>query len=160
MEFNENENESNQPTNSPNTKIRLQGVNRLNWELCANLELEDYQQKYLPFNLFSLAQCAYEGGEPYAVYYGEELVGFMVIAFYSSIPWITRIMIDKKHQGNGYASKALKLAINQLKQKTHVYEIRTSISKKNALAEHLFTSVGFLRKDQIDDKEFTMVLEW
>lgn len=138
-------------------KINFHPVNRFNWEAITKLSVEEDQKGYIPNNLFSLAQCAYEGGEPYAIYFGSELVGFMVISIFSDIPWITRIMIDKEKQGNGYAFKALNTIINNIKQKTGVYEIRTSIARKNALAEHLFSSVGFKRKADIDAKEFTMV---
>ena len=140
--------------------IKLQPITRLNWEQCIALEPEDVQKKHIPSNLFSLAQAHYEQCEPFGIYFGEKMVGFLMICYFSQIPWITRIMIDKEFQGNGWGAKALQEAIAYIKSKTGVYEIRTTIASSNALAEHLFTQAGFKRKSDIDEKEFMMVKEW
>lgn len=142
------------------SKVKLQPITRVNWEQCIALEPEDYQQKYLPSNLFSLAQAHYENCEAFGIYSEDKMVGFVMICYFSQVPWITRIMVDKEEQGNGYGAKALKETIEYIRKKAGVYEIRTTIAKSNAMAEHLFTSAGFKRKGDIDDKEFMMTLEW
>ena len=143
-----------------NQEVKLQPITRLNWEQCIALQPEDYQQKYIPSNLFSLAQAHYEHCEAFGIFCDDKMVGFLMICYFSQVPWITRIMVDKEHQGKGVGAKALKEATEYIKKKAGVYEIRTTIASSNALAEHLFTQAGFKRKGEIDDKEFMMVMEW
>lgn len=140
--------------------IRLESLTRFNWETATRLSVTEDQQKFIPSNLFSIAQSRFEDSEPYVILHDEEPVGFLLIVRFSGVYWITRIMIDQFHQGKGYGAIALEKAVSMLKQRKGVDEIRTSVARKNLEAEHLFFQAGFRRMQDVDGKEFVMKLEW
>lgn len=140
--------------------IELHPLTRFNWEEIAKLKTAEDQIDFLPTNLFSIAQARFEPSELFGVYVQEEAVGFIMLCKWAEIYWITRIMIDERHQGNGYGKTALQKIIQYLKNKPGTKEVRTSILHKNAFAEYLFTTAGFERTSRLDDKEFVMKLSW
>lgn len=139
--------------------IKLVPLSRNNWERAIALQLADDQKAYMPDNLFSIAQSKFEPtAELLGVYHGTIMVGFIMVCTYSGVPWITRIMIDKDHQGKGLGREAFAAITQRLLKKPGVTEIRTTVSAKNAPAEYLFHSMGFVRTGDLDDKEFVMKL--
>lgn len=136
--------------------VSLQPLTRFNWEAVANLQVAEEQAEYIPSNLYSIAQSRFEPIEPFGIYADEEPVGFLAMGKWSDVHWITRVMIDARFQGKGYGKAALNAALQNLKNKTGVDEVRTSIAHPNALAEYLFYSAGFRRAGRLDSKEFLM----
>ena len=140
--------------------IRLEPLTRFNWETAIRLSVSEDQQPFIPSNLFSIAQSRFEDSEPFLIVHDEEPVGFLLIVRFSGVYWITRIMIDQFYQGRGYGPIALQKAVDLLKQRKGVDEIRTSVARKNLEAENLFLQAGFRRLQEVDGKEFVMRLEW
>lgn len=143
------------------TMIRLEPLNLTNWHHASNLSVEEDQQKFIPNNLYSIAQAKFEpNSEVLGIYKDSRLVGMMIVAMWSGVYWISRIMIDRFEQGNGYGTKAIELAKKYIFDKRNVKEIRTSIARENAAAEYVFHQNGFRRMGEVDDKEFTMRVEY
>lgn len=143
--------------------ITLEPLNRTNWEAACNLKLPEEQRRFIPDNVHAVAQSKFEPCDPYAVVRRQnetaEIVGFLMICRWSGLYWVTRIMIDEQYQGENYGGRALEEAIKQIRLRPDAFEIRATIDARNALAEHLFTSKGFRRIGQPDDKEIVMSLE-
>jgi diamine N-acetyltransferase len=123
--------------------IHISALTRFTWEKAASLELEDYQQDFMPSVLYSLAQSKFENLFPYGIFEGDKLVGFLMYGEFSGRCWINRIMVDKRFQQQGVGSTALRHLIDLLRGHPKCQEIRTSFSRKNALAEYFFRSAGF-----------------
>jgi diamine N-acetyltransferase len=70
-------------------------------------------------------------------------VGYVVLARFAGVHWITRLLVDQQHQRKGYGQKILRLAIQQLRQQNRASEIRTGISRNNIVAQYLFEKMGF-----------------
>jgi diamine N-acetyltransferase len=70
-------------------------------------------------------------------------VGYVVLARFAGVHWITRLLVDQQHQRKGYGEKILRLAIQQLRQRYQAVEIRTGISRNNIVAQYLFEKIGF-----------------
>ena len=127
--------------------LSLRPVTSENWNAVARLEVRDDQSKFIAPNSYSLAQAAYESGNtPVAIYDDEALVGF---AMYTHEPWqgefgIVRMMIDKQHQGKGYGRQAVLALCNVLRRIPGCTSIILSVAKENALAWHLYQSIGFV----------------
>ena len=139
-------------------KVTVRPLNRFNWEMAVNLELEDYQSDFLPDNLYSIAQAKFEDLEPMGIFAGEAMVGFAMYGNFGGVCWINRIMVDKHHQEKGYGKKAVKIILDKLKTRPDCDEIRTSFVKQNALAEYFFSSMGFVRiADGLDGE---IVMRW
>jgi diamine N-acetyltransferase len=135
--------------------VQLLPLTRHTWEL----QVAEDQQGYIPANLFSIAQASFEQSELFAIYHQNTVVGFLALATYAQIPWVTRIMIDARYQGQGYGKATLAAIVPKLLSRPGVHEVRTSISSSNAAAEYLFAQAGFVRSGDIDEREFVMIRE-
>ena len=62
-------------------------------------------------------------------------------------------MIDKVHQGKGYAKAALLEVINELQQKPDCEEIWLSFEPENTRARQLYLSLGFEDTGQVMEGE-------
>lgn len=139
--------------------VKLVPLTRNNWERALELEPADDQRDFLPPVIHAIAQSRFETSDLYAVYVEGLMVGFAMVCYFSLIPWITRFLIDRRHQGNGYGREALAALVHRLLSKPGVSEIRTTVALKNAGGEYLFHSLGFQRTGEIDGREIVMRLE-
>jgi diamine N-acetyltransferase len=137
--------------------IRLEPLTLTNWEQAVDLAVEEDQQAFLPSNLISIAQSKFEpDSEVMGIYKDQRLVGMLILAKWSGLYWITRLMIDRFEQGNGYGSKAIELAVKLVFDKRNVKEVRTTVAKGNTHAEYVFVKNGFEHMGQLDDKEVVL----
>ncbi|MCS7073228.1 MAG: hypothetical protein NZ108_02050, partial [Bacteroidia bacterium] len=75
--------------------LQMVPLNRMNWEVFANLHVQDSQQAFLPMNLISSAQSRFEPSDLFGFQLQGEPVGFAMVGYWSGIAWINRLMIDK-----------------------------------------------------------------
>ena len=141
---------------SSNARLQIKPLLRLNWEDATRLQLHDYQEDFLPSVLHSLAQSKFENLFSYGIFEGEEMVGFLMYGEFDGICWINRLMIDKAHQERGLGRLAVLQLLDMLRKHPRCQEIRTSFSRKNALAEYFFKSVGFTPIGEGMDTEIVM----
>jgi diamine N-acetyltransferase len=141
---------------STEQRIQIKPLTRFNWEQAIQLQLHDYQEDYLPSILFSIAQSKFENLFPYGIFEGERMVGFLMYGEFDAICWISRFMIEKDSQEQGIGKTALRQLLNLLRNQPKCKEIRTSFSRKNALAEYFFRSQGFEAIGDGMDKEIVM----
>ena len=118
-------------------------LNRFNWENYLKIEISPQQQQFCPSVLYSLAQAYFENITAFGINFDEKPVGFITYANFSGIFWISRVMIDIRHQQKGIARAALVSLIDSLFRKAPNTEIRTSFSPENKAARNLFQSLGF-----------------
>ncbi|MEM4326480.1 MAG: GNAT family N-acetyltransferase [Candidatus Pacearchaeota archaeon] len=133
--------------------LRIEPVNRFNWEHCARLSLFDEQLKFIPSNLYTIAQSKYENLELYALYLDHIPIGMAAIGYFAKVYWISRIMIDKNYQKLGYGTSFLKLLLAKITNDRKSYEIRTAIHPENLHAQRLFKKEGFELLGQMEDGE-------
>ena len=86
-----------------NTEVKLISLNENNWYTCCELKVSDEQAKFIEPNAISIAQSKFEPTlKPYAIYFGEKIVGFLMFNAEEEElggHWIYRIMVDKDFQG-------------------------------------------------------------
>ncbi|WP_083497020.1 GNAT family N-acetyltransferase [Brevibacillus choshinensis] len=90
-------------------------------------------KEHVTSNALSLAQAKVEPEWiPKAIYADDQLVGFTVYGFEmkNSFYFITRLMLDYRHQGKGYGKAALLLVIEEFKN-MGTQEIYTSFVSTN-----------------------------
>lgn len=115
-----------------NTMILLKDVNHSNWISCIELDVTNEQRQYMNPNVFSLAEAFVHSGTrkdaeeyyrciPFAIYNNDDIIGFAMLTYETETDYdnkpayeIYRIMIDKKHQGNGYGKTALGLLLEYI----------------------------------------------
>ena len=154
--------------------VSLQPVTEENYEAVIELKAPE---ELVADNTFSLAQAyislkeSLEEGEPeytetpYAIMNDDEVVGFLMFTYEdgedinagSDIFWLSRFMIDNKHQGKGYGKAALALFIDLIRSKPHgkeVSHIYTSVVPIAPVAPKLYESMGFVKTGgMIEDEE-------
>ncbi|MGE4000467.1 MAG: GNAT family N-acetyltransferase [Planctomycetaceae bacterium] len=137
-------------------ELTLRDVTRQNWVDCIRLSLHDYQLGYVAGNAATIAESKFK---PHyhlrAIYNAEQLVGMLAYCHETDpedieLYWIFRLMIDKDHQRNGYATKAMKLAMLEIAQ-LGGKRIRTMHKPQNTVAAALYGQLGFHIIGALDD---------
>ena len=141
-------------------KVHLRKVTRNNLRECLGLQVNDSQinlvatpaqslaEAYVDTNLFPLAvydsaACGYE--QPKV-----PMIGFTMYEIVAGVGFITRLMIDRKYQHQGYGRATLIEVIRRLKLRSDVEVIETSYRKENEVAARLYQSLGFRQWDTSD----------
>jgi len=157
--------------------ITLQPITEDNFEDVLRLRASE---DFVATNAYSLAEAycdlkeAIDNGEqyhkycysiPYAIAKDETIVGFLKMNFEDGedinagddIYWLSRFMIDEKHQGKGYGKAAMEVFIDFVKSKPHGYEVKyiyTSVVPNNHIATKLYERVGFVKTgNQLDGED-------
>lgn len=146
--------------------INLQPITWDNWDAVSKLSVEESQKKYIASNEVSLMQAyvfwTEESRPPmaFAIYNGEELVGFTMFVFYDESDYqnddqpfyhLWRFMIDKEHQGKGYGKAAMVKVLEYLKTMPQgkAPSIYLSYDRDNHVARKLYASLGFVETGEI-----------
>lgn len=138
-------------------KVHLRRVTQENFRECLNIQVAESQkglvatttqslaEAYVNSNLFPLAiydaaVCGYEQPEA-------PMIGFTMYEIAAGVGFITRLMVDKKYQRQGYAKATMIEVIRRLKLYPDVEIVATSYQKGNEIAAHLYQSLGFRQWD-------------
>ena len=141
--------------------IRLVDINKSNWmDVIFMTTNPDGQaticEEFVASNALSIVQSVFEENWTVkAVYADNILVGFTMYGYNDkeSFYEICRIMIDRKHQRKGYGKQALRLMIDELRQKSDCNGIYLSTDPNNRKAINLYEGFGFKNTGkEIDDE--------
>lgn len=134
-------------------QVTLRHVTRDNWEAVNELGLHPHQSMFVPTVAESVAKVYlrpdgdHVSYEPFAIYDGEEIVGFLMIAYEvedETAVWMNGFFIDKERQGHGYGRAAVQAAISLVKERfPNASEMRLTLNSSNSVAESLYRSLGF-----------------
>src|SRR5688572_26346334 len=126
--------------------VVLKLIDESNWLACAELKLADGQARFMPSNLFSIAQSKFfPHWHVVGIYDGDTLVGFAMygLDLTDNSMNLIRLMIDVQHQSKGYGKAALAAILAAIKQQYGTQTIWLSISPRNTTAERLYKRFGF-----------------
>ena len=142
--------------------ISLREITMENFHDCIHLELEDVQKNYVASNMYSLAEAKADGvSVPLAIYDGDTMVGFIMYDYNEGeqVGYISRLMVDRRHQRKGYGRYAMNQVIDRLRAYKDRKYIQTSYAPENAVAGKLYESLGFVKTGEISDGEVVCVLK-
>ncbi len=147
-------------------KITTQAVNEANWRAALALEIHPEQRDFTPTVAISLAKAYIQPDganyDPIAVYAGKTMVGFYSFVYYPgniTSCAIAGFLIDKAYQGRGYGRAALLHFLALVKRKyPQCTDIFLTVHPRNQVAQHLYTSVGFVKTGNVEDGEEIMRL--
>ena len=129
--------------------ITLKPITRENWRVCVGLTVEGMQKNFVATNAKSLAQAAYETQwRPMGIYADDEMVGFVMFgleAYQGKDVWdIIRVMVDTKHQGNGYGRAGIAQVLEIMRsEKPDITDVYISFVLQNDGARHVYSKLGF-----------------
>lgn len=133
----------------------LKAINENNWYACTQLEVSNEQKAVFPVPVvYWLAESAYCGMTPLALYADDELVGFSVYAVdpEDGSYWIMAFMIDQKYQNRGFGRTGMDALIRTIKAEHHCDTIVIGHRIENECASNLYTSLGFVEvsRDEVE----------
>ncbi len=143
--------------------IHLKEINQQNYQECMQLSVFESQRSYVATNVQSLAQAYIErkSVEPYAIYYNDIMVGFIMIIpddKHDKTMYVWRLMIDQRFQGNGYGKAAMRMIIDMVKSRQTYNSLELSVEPDNHNAIIFYESLRFVMTGEIDDGESVMRL--
>ncbi len=135
--------------------ITLRDITADNWEDVAELAVSEDQLDFVAPNWYSMLQVLFSEGEAYhqAIYHDDTLVGYAMMGQLhdDQTVYISRLMIDRAHQGKGYGRRALRLIIAHLQARYQPPVIQISFEPVNLAARHLYQSEGFHDTGAVDE---------
>lgn len=124
----------------------MKPIDHRNWYDCTQLEIAEEQQRVFPVPVvYWLAESAYCGFTPLAVYWDEQLVGFAVYAVDPDDGsfWIMAYMIGRQFQHKGLGRAGMEALIRHIKEKHGCDKIVLGHRPENERAAELYVSLGF-----------------
>lgn len=126
-------------------------------ERCIALDVHEAQRAYVAPVATYLATCDEEGvWTPVAVCRDDEVVGFAMWGHDrdEDSHWVGGVLVDRAHQRQGIARRALELLIERLASDPACREVALSYDADNAAARSLYASLGFVETgEETDDGE-------
>ena len=146
-------------------KVELRKIDSNNVAKCVELKVADEQRQYISSNEESLKEAAENENVAryFAIYADDEMVGFTMFAFDEEYEapndryWLWRFMIDKKLQGKGYGSLALKEIIKYFED-NGANNIKLSTKETNVTALSLYHKFGFKENGEMNGEEIVLQL--
>lgn len=137
--------------------VHLRRVTPENYEECLRLQVADAQRALVATNLQSLDEATTNPAYfPLAIYDRAALgwstppvpmIGFTMYELVAGVGFILRLMIDQRHQRQGYGRAAMLEMIRRLQLVPEVELIGTSHKHENTVASNLYRGLGFVDWD-------------
>lgn len=142
--------------------MELREITGDNYQRILNLSTGKGQEKFVTANLYSLAHAwvFQKTARPYALYEGEEPVGFIMLDWRpeEKTAEIWRFMIDHRYQGKGHGRRAMELALEKIRQARLFDRAQLYCVPGNETARALYHSLGFQETGNTLDGEIQMEL--
>lgn len=145
-------------------ELTLKPIDENNFMDAFQLKLAAGQEQFVSHPIRSLAQAyVYRNQcQPFGIYRGEQMVGYVMIIYDYDIPEydIWHMMIDEQYQGQGWGKMALKKCLEYIKSKPFGDSNRVVLTcnERNLVARHIYETVGFSLTGERDEEEVEMAL--
>jgi diamine N-acetyltransferase len=119
-------------------------------------------EEFILSNALSIVQAVYERTwVTKAIRHEGALIGFAMYGYCEkeNIYEISSIMIDRKYQGHGYGSEAVKTVLDEMKKIEGCREIYLSTDPNNERGIHIYEKMGFVNTGRIVDDEYLFCLK-
>ena len=127
--------------------MELREITGENYQQVLDLSTGAGQEKFVTANLYSLAHAwvFQKTARPYALYKGEEPVGFIMFDWRPEKKWVEiwRLMIDHRFQGKGYGRRAMELALEKIRRAGVFDRVQLYYMPRNEKARALYRNLGF-----------------
>lgn len=153
----------------PRDSLSLEEVTLANLRDVLALRVAPAQTAFVASVKHSLADAEFElDGHPWyrAAYAGATPVGFVMLS--DGIPpgnpellgpyYLWRLLIDHRHQGRGYGTRALDLCVDHVCEHPDARELWTSVVQEPGSPLPFYLRYGFEATDQVVDNELVLRL--
>ena len=143
--------------------MELRAITEQNYQKILDLSTGAGQEEFVARNVRSLAQAWVfrDRARPYALYEGEEPVGFIMFDWRPEKKWVEiwRLMIDHRFQGKGYGRAAVRKALEFLRESGLFDKVQINYVEENQGAKHLYRSMGFQETGAMEGNEVVMEMD-
>lgn len=143
--------------------MELRAITEQNYQKILDLSTGAGQEEFVARNVRSLAQAWVfrDRARPYALYEGEEPVGFIMFDWRPEKKWVEiwRLMIDHRFQGKGYGRAAVQKALEFLRESGLFEKVQINYVEENQGAKHLYRSMGFQETGAMEGNEVVMEMD-
>lgn len=143
--------------------MELRAITEQNYQKILDLSTGAGQEEFVARNVRSLAQAwvFQDRARPYALYEGEEPVGFIMFDWRPEKKWVEiwRLMIDHRYQGKGYGRAAVRKALEFLRESGLFDKVQINYVEENQGAKHLYRSMGFQETGAMEGNEVVMEMD-
>ena len=137
-------------------KVTLEALDANNWLKICDLSVSGEQKEIFPIpNVYWIGISRYEEkSELFAIKSGNEYIGLIGGGYDEDgiTGYINPLMIDRRHQKNGYAKPAIMLIIKHLRDNLNVDAIKVNHRRENIIAGKIYDSLGFCVYNETDDE--------
>jgi len=113
-------------------------------------------EKYIASNALSMVQAQFEEGWiTKAIEDDDKIIGFTMYGYCEEHDFyeLCRIMIDRKYQGKGLGTRAIRLVLEEMKQLPDCKEVYLSTDPKNQVGKYVYEKIGFVPENRKIDGE-------
>lgn len=132
-------------------------LNEKNWMDFAGLSVKESQRHFLADNIGIIARgYVYRSSEARVIGIVDDkiAVGLAMVRNIDEEPAcyeIQQFMIDRKYQGKGYGTEALRILLSEL-EKEHKYDcVEVCVKMDDVIALHIYKKLGFADTGYIDE---------
>lgn len=148
-------------------RVTLEDIDEENWREVAMLTTEEDHlpkvcEKYVPGNALSICQAFFEDTWTVRVAYcGHRPMGFVMYGYCEEYDFyeLARLMIDVRHQGKGFGSIVLGLAIEEIMELEECESLYIRMNPENIRAKHIYEKAGFVDSGKMAGNEAVYVLD-
>ncbi len=133
--------------------IELRTVDENNYEQCFTLKASVKNESFVDSVIYSLAEAwvFYKDTRPFAIYDGNQMIGFVSIYIGEDNYQIINFLIDDHFQKKGLGTKAAAACINLLQKEHGAKRVSVPVELKNEIAQRFWSRLGFVFSDTVED---------
>lgn len=133
--------------------VELRPIHPDNYRQCLGLTASVENENFVDPVAYSLAEAwvFYEDSRPFAIYDGNQMVGFVSMYVGEGNPQIINFLIDDAFQRKGLGTQAAKLCIRYLQEEHHADRVSVPVFWENLAARGFWEKIGFTASDHVED---------
>ena len=133
--------------------VELRAIHPDNYRQCLALTTSVENENFVDPVAYSLAEAwvFYEDSRPFAVYNGEQMIGFVSMYVGEGNPQIINFLIDDAFRHKGFGTQAAKLCIRYLQKEYQADRVSVPVFLENIAAQRFWKKIGFTASDSIED---------
>jgi diamine N-acetyltransferase len=144
------------PSPSPASRVSLREITDETLRSILDLQVAPDQRQFVADNARSIAQAHFSKHAWFrAVYADETPVGFLMLEDQPEKPeyFLWRLMIDARHQGNGFGRRAVELLIEHVRTRPGATELLTSFHQAEGSPQGFYEKLGFTLTGEYEEGE-------
>lgn len=139
-----------------NDTVRLGTITEENWLEAASLSVAEEQKSFVAPAVGILARgYVYRdcGAKVWTIEWNGQPVGLALVREFTGAPLgydLQQLMIDRRFQGQGIGTAALRLILNRLREEAHYDTVEVCVKRDDAAALRLYRKAGFAGSGYVD----------